>query len=92
MPKQAPDGVLSAADGDTVLQQMSETAVAAYGARGLVTMIVNDDNSFRYFAHGLSHAQINNALAVGIHMNMLDHDKKVAEAALRDRQNQGDRS
>jgi hypothetical protein len=77
-----PDGAAAAAErGDAIMQRMLDTAVAEYGAKGLVAMIVNEDNSFRYFQSGLTHAQTNNALAVGIHMNMSDHDRKAAEAA-----------
>ena len=72
----------AAARGDAILQSLVDEAGKAYGAKGLVALIVNEDNSFRYFQHGLTHAQTNNALAVGIHMNMTDHDRKMqAEAA-----------
>jgi hypothetical protein len=87
-----PDGVADAAEnGDAILLKLAEEARVAFGGRGLVTMIVNEDNSFRYFATGLSHAQINNALAMGIHMNMNDHDRKAEEAARQSVENQGER-
>lgn len=88
----APDGVADAeAFGDAVMTRMLDQARESYGARGIVAMIVNEDNSFRYFTAGLTHAQNNNALAMAIHMNMNDHDKKAAEAALRASENQGER-
>jgi hypothetical protein len=65
------------------MERMLDMAVAEYGARGLVAMVVNEDNSFRYFQSGLTHARTNNALVVGIHMNMSDHDRKAPEEARR---------
>jgi hypothetical protein len=79
-----PNGVAAAAErGDAIMAQTLDMAVAEYAARGLVAMVVNEDNSFRYFQSGLTHAQANNALAFGIHMNMSDHDRKVPEEARR---------
>lgn len=80
---EAPKGAADAAEfGDAVLTRLLDQARESYGAKGIVALVVNEDNSFRYFQHGLTHAQVNNALAVGIHMNMTDHDRKMqAEAA-----------
>jgi hypothetical protein len=65
------------------MQRMLALSVAEYGAKGLVAIIVNEDNSFRYFQSNLNHAQTNNALAVGVHINMSDHDRKAATEARR---------
>lgn len=65
--------------GDAILRRLADAAVADYGAKGVVTMVVFPDHSLRYFQQGLTHAQVNNALAVGIHMNMTEHDRKVAQ-------------
>lgn len=82
MTDKAPDGVTKEDDerGDAIMGRLLDQARESYGALGIVAMVIAKDNSFRYFAHGLTHVQINHALAVGIHMNMNGHDKKVAEA------------